>query len=223
VDRLRHPQDIHVVPMFFIGVLGLAGNLAGMRLLHRHAHGNLNVRGAYLEVMADMLASIGVLLAAALTWFLGWRRADPVLSLAIALFILPRIVHLLREATDVLMEAAPRGLDLDAVRQAILDQTGVLEVHDLHVWTITSGRVMLSAHVVGRHEADRDRLLLAVNQVLRERFGLGHTTLQVEGQAQAEAIRQSFTPACESCVPGDEAASEPSPASRDPQRRDARP
>ena len=105
--------------------------------------------------------------------------------------------------------------------QAILDQDGVLEVHDLHVWTITSGRVMLSAHVVGRHEADRDRLILAVNRVLRERFGMGHTTLQVEGQAQAEAIRQGFVPACDSCVPGDETGE--APRSSDLQGRDAHP
>ena len=201
IHRLREPAPIRVAPMFVIGCLGLLGNLAGMRILHDHSRGNLNVRGAYLEVMADMLASLGVLASAALTFFLGWRRADPVLSLGIALFILPRIAQLLRETTDVLMEAAPRGMDLEAVRQSILEQEGVVAVHDLHVWTISSGRTVLSAHLVGRDDVDRDRVILAVNRTLRERFGLAHTTLQVEGESQAEFSGQRSEEACDPCAP----------------------
>ena len=203
IHRLREPEDIRVLPMFLIGLLGFLGNLASMRILHHHAGAHLTVRGAYLEVMADMLASVGVLLAAALTGLLGWRHADPVLSCGIALFIVPRIWHLLREATDVLMETAPRGMDMDAVRQAILDQDGVVAVHDLHVWTISSGRTMLSAHVVGRGGSDRDGLILGINRALRERFGLGHTTLQVEGEEAQPAYGGRRDEVCDPCTPDD--------------------
>lgn len=205
VRRLREPRDIDVLPMFLIGCLGLAGNLAGMRLLHHHAHANLNVRGAYLEVFADMLASLGVLAAAAATHFFGWRRADAAISLGIALFILPRIVLLLREATDVLLESAPRGMDVDAVRRAMESEDGVLAVHDLHVWTIASGRVCLSAHLVSRASADRDGLIRCVNRLLRQRFGVGHTTLQIEGE---EAPDRTASDACDPCD-----AAETTPAS----------
>jgi len=215
--RLRHPAPPDVGPMFAIGMLGLLGNLAGLWILrpvgHGHSHANLNIRSAYLEVAADLLASVAVLVAAGLTHFAGWTHADPVLSLGIALFIAPRIVHLLREAVDVLMENAPRGLDVDAVRGAIADVTGVVTVHDLHVWAITPSRVCLSAHVVGREGADRDGLLAAINGTLRDGFGIVHTTLQVEGAAAGDLLA-----GCDPCEPAAPSASEaPTGASR---RRD---
>lgn len=213
IRRIREPLDIDLLPMFILGCLGLAGNLAGMRLLHHHAHTNLNVRGAYLEVFADMLASVGVLAAAALTYFFSWKRADAVISLGIALFILPRIFILLREATEVLLESAPRGMDVDAVRRALEAEADVVAVHDLHVWTIASGRVCLSAHIVSRTSADRDRLLKATNQVLRDRFGVGHTTLQVEGESRGDP---GGDPADEVCDPCD--ASDPTPVPPGQQR-----
>jgi cobalt-zinc-cadmium efflux system protein len=219
VLRLQHPQEIDLGAMTLLGALGLAGNLVSARFLHQHAHTNLNVRGAYLEVLADLLASCGVLLAAALTHFLGWRHADAVVSLGIAAFIVPRIWLLLREVTDVLMEAAPRRLDLESLRVGVLDQPGVLGVHDLHVWAITPNRVCLSAHLVSAEGADRDALISAVNRMVRERFNVGHTTLQVEGQALAS----SGTPraAEEGCDPCESAAAEPfavPPARRAPPR-----
>ena len=198
--RLHEPSPVRVQPMFALGALGLVANLASMRLLRGDSQDSLNVRGAYLEVMADMLAALAVLVAATLVWARGWLWADPVLSLALAVFILPRIAHLLRETTDVLMEAAPRGMDLPAVRQVMLGQQGVLAVHDLHVWTITSGLVCLSAHVVSGGGTDRDQLILSINRELRARFGVGHTTLQVEGEGQADFSGQRSEEACDPCA-----------------------
>jgi cobalt-zinc-cadmium efflux system protein len=198
--RLRQPTEIDVGPMALLGALGLAGNLVSVRLLHRHAAANLNVRGAYLEVMSDLLASVGVLVAAACTHFFAWRLADPLISLGIALFIVPRIYLLLREVTDVLMETAPRGIDMDALREAMLAEPAVLTVHDLHVWAITPNRVCLSAHLVGSREADRDRLIVAVNRMLQERFGIGHTTLQVEGADHPAFSGQTSDEACDPCA-----------------------
>jgi cobalt-zinc-cadmium efflux system protein len=201
IERFRTPTAIQVGPMALLGFLGLAGNVVSIALLRHHAHHSLNVRGAYLEVMADMLASVGVLIAAACTHFLRWRLADPVISLGIAAFILPRIWLLLREVTDVLMESAPRHLDMTELRQAILEQPGVVTVHDLHVWAITPNRVCMSAHLVGATDADRDRIILAVNRMLRVRFDVRHSTLQVEGADNpAFSTPASDDAACDPCV-----------------------
>jgi cobalt-zinc-cadmium efflux system protein len=197
VLRFEHPAPPDVGPMFVLGTLGLLANIGGILLLRPHAHTSLNLRGAYLEVGADLLASLGVLAAASLTYFMGWKHADPVLSLALAAFIAPRIAHLLRDATDVLMETAPRGLDVDAVRDAIGAVSGVVAVHDLHVWAITPRRVCLSAHLVGRTNADRDGLVAMVNGVLHERFGIGHTTLQVEGPGADATARPGGCDPCD--------------------------
>jgi cobalt-zinc-cadmium efflux system protein len=199
IERLQNPTEIHVGGMALVGALGLAGNLLGVRILHSDARSNLNVRGAYLEVYADLLASVGVLVAAGLTAFFGWRHADAVISLGIAAFILPRIWHLLREITDVLMETAPRSIDVEVVRQAVCAHAGVQAVHDLHVWAITPNRIYLSAHVVGEAETDRDRLIVEVNRMLRDRFGVGHTTLQIEGPDQISFPGQSSNGLCDPC------------------------
>lgn len=201
LERLNHPVTFQPVPVLAIGALGLVVNLVGAVLLHRGAQHSLNVRGAYLEVLADLLGSLGVIVAAILTLQFGWLRADPIISLGIAAFIVPRIFLLMREATDVLMEAAPRDVDVEDVRQAILEENGVLDVHDLHVWTITSGRVCMSAHVVTALDIDRDDVLARVNTHLRTRFGLDHTTLQMEGLGSTGAMEGDRP--CEPCPPSE--------------------
>jgi cobalt-zinc-cadmium efflux system protein len=215
VERIRTSEPFAPVPVLLIGGLGLVVNLVGARLLRSHAGGSLTVRGAYFELLADLFGSVGVIVAALLRMTLGWTLADPVLSLGIALFIVPRIGLLLRDATDVLMEAAPRHMRMADVRQAILDQQGVTEVHDLHVWTIASGRICLSAHVVTAAEADRDQIILVINRHLRETFGIDHTTLQVEGQ---RVPLPTSEPACDPCEP---AAGAGRPADRVAGRREA--
>jgi len=187
VLRLQRPPDVQALPVLVTGIVGLCANLVSVRLLQQDAKHSLNIRSAYLEVLADTLGSVAVVVAALLVWRFGWVRADPILSLLIAAFIVPRIFLLLREATDVLMEAAPRNLDLDALRHTVLELDGVVDIHDLHVWTITSGRVCLSAHVVAQPTVDRDGVIQRVNDALRTRFDLAHTTLQVEGGEDAAA------------------------------------
>jgi cobalt-zinc-cadmium efflux system protein len=185
VQRLQAPRVVETLPMFVLGGLGLLGNVAGVLLLREGAHTNLNLRSAYLEVMVDLLASIGVLVAAGLTAAFGWTRADAWISLGIAALILPRIVLLMRDVTDILMESAPRGMDLTALRGAMLARGGVAAIHDLHVWTLGAGQVYLSAHVVTRAATDRDAVLEQLNALLRDDFGIAHTTLQIEGEGSA--------------------------------------
>ena len=214
VLRLRSPAVVEPVPVLLLGCVGLVVNLIGVRLLHAGARSSLNLRGAYLEVLADLLGSIGVIVAALLQLRLGWVHADPVVSLIIAALIVPRIWYLMREATDVLMEAAPRHLDVGEVRRVILEEQGVTDVHDLHVWTITSGRVCLSAHVVTGRDTDRDGVLVGINQRLRASFGLDHTTLQVEGQDEPRLRGEAADLACDVCPPGESERTAPATAVR---------
>jgi cobalt-zinc-cadmium efflux system protein len=179
-ERLLHPRAVLGWPMLAIGALGLVVNLVGAWLLHRDAEHSLNVRAAYLEVLSDALSSLGVLLAAAMVVVTGWTAADPLVSAAIAVFIIPRTWRLLRQAVNVLLEGVPAHLDLAAIEEAITQVAGVVRVHDLHVWTLTSGRDAMSAHVVVRDVRESERLLEALHAVLHARFGIDHTTIQLE-------------------------------------------
>jgi cobalt-zinc-cadmium efflux system protein len=165
--------------MLLIALGGLAVNLVGARLLHATAGENLNVRGAYLELLADLLGSVGVILAATVIYFTGWVLADPLISVLIALMIVPRTWQLLRGALDVLLESAPTGVDPAQIEQAARGVAGVVAVHDLHVWSIASGFIALSAHVQAENRSSHD-VLHDLQEMLRERFNIQHTTLQVE-------------------------------------------
>ncbi|HEV7210661.1 MAG TPA: cation diffusion facilitator family transporter [Blastococcus sp.] len=189
VRRIGHPPDIGAGLMLAVAVGGLVVNLGSMALLHRGRDESLNVRGAYLEVLGDALGSVAVIVAAVLIATTGWTGADVVASVAIGFLVLPRAWHLLREALDVLLEAAPRGVDLEDVRAHIAGVDGVLGVHDLHAWTITSGLPVLSAHVVVTDEAlaagHGGRVLDALCACLGEHFDVEHCTFQLEGEAHA--------------------------------------
>jgi cobalt-zinc-cadmium efflux system protein len=163
-----------------VGAAGLLVNVAAARVLHRAGASSLNVRAALRHVLADLLSSGGVVVAALLVLAFDWTRADPAVSLLIAVLILASAWDVLRESTGILLEAAPRGMDPTAVREAIVAVPGVVGVHDLHVWTITSGFPSLSAHVIVDAEADCHALRRELEVELREQFGLDHTTLQVE-------------------------------------------
>ncbi|HEX3222938.1 MAG TPA: cation diffusion facilitator family transporter, partial [Nocardioides sp.] len=162
----------------------LAVNLVCLALLHAGRDRSLNVRGAYLEVLGDALGSVAVLAAGLVIATTGWTPADVIASALIGVLVLPRAWHLLRDALDVLLEAAPRGVDLDDVRAHILGVDGVLAVHDLHAWTITSGLPTLSAHLVVDDscfsDAHTPRLLDAVQQCLAAHFDVEHSTFQFE-------------------------------------------
>src|SRR5918994_6683745 len=153
LSRLQEPTEVLGVPMLAVAALGLAVNAAGAFVLSRSGGENLNVEGAMRHVIADALGSVGAMAAAGVIILTGWRYADPLISVAIGILILASFWALLRDSTNVLLEAAPRGLNASEVGQKMASAEGIIEVHDLHIWTITSGFPALSAHVlVGRHE-----------------------------------------------------------------------
>jgi cation diffusion facilitator family transporter len=184
VRRLRDSPEVEPLPMLAVAIVGLVANGAAMGLLHRGQRESMNVRGAYLEVLADLLGSVAVIVAAGVMLVTGWYGADAVASILIGLFILPRTWILLREALDVLLEAAPRDVDLDQVRRHMVDVDGVLDVHDLHAWTITSGLPVLSAHVVVSERVLADgyggTVLDWLGSCLSSHFDVEHSTFQLE-------------------------------------------
>lgn len=181
VQRLLAPPPVASLGMLAVGVAGLVVNLVAMRLLKAGAGESLNVKGAYLEVWADMIGSVGVIVGALLIHFTGWRLADPVIAAAIGLWVLPRAWTLLRQSAHVLMMGVPDGIELDEVRAALSALPGVSDVHDLHVWALASTRAAMTAHLVADANADVHALRGTALALLRERFGIGHATLQVEG------------------------------------------
>ncbi|MGH3681535.1 MAG: cation diffusion facilitator family transporter, partial [Natronosporangium sp.] len=180
VRRFGDPPEVLAGPMLLVAAGGLLVNLVGFGLLRAGARESLNVRGAYLEVLGDLLSSVGVVVAAAIILFTGWRYADPLLAVAVALFIVPRTVSLARAALRVLVQAAPKHLPVTEVASTLAAVPGVCDVHDLHVWTLTSGMDVASAHLT-IDRADRlDQVLTGARTALRERYGIAHATLQVE-------------------------------------------
>jgi cobalt-zinc-cadmium efflux system protein len=178
--RLSEPPRIASGVMLVIAILGLLANAVSMFILRDAQRESLNMRGAYLEVMGDFLGSGAVIVAAVVITLTGWIQADAIASAVIAILILPRTVALLRTATDVLLEATPRGVDMDHVRAHILDAPGVVDCHDLHAWTITSGMNVLSAHVTVDKDADPAATLDALCACLSDDFDIEHSTFQLE-------------------------------------------
>ena len=190
VLRIGEPTEISSELMLVVAGAGLVVNLVSLALLHRGRTDSLNVKGAYLEVLGDAFGSVAVLIAGVVILTTGWTYADTLASLAIGFLVVPRAWHLLREALDVLLEAAPRGVDLDDVRAHILGVDGVLGVHDLHAWTITSGLPVLSAHVVVSDAALQaghgGKVLDALCSCLGSHFDVEHCTFQLEAETHAD-------------------------------------
>jgi cobalt-zinc-cadmium efflux system protein len=197
VDRLGSPQEIDTGLMLGIAVIGTLASLAGLLVLRPAQSKSLNMRGAYLEVFGDLVGSLAVIVAAVLIMITGWTPFDAIASLAIVVLIIPRAWSLLREVVDVLLEATPRGVDLAEVRDHIKRVRGVVDVHDLHAWTITSGVPVLSAHVIvdnaciseGRSGEVLDRL----GDCLGGHFDVSHCTFQLEpvGHQEHEAAHHA--------------------------------
>jgi cobalt-zinc-cadmium efflux system protein len=183
--RVRNPTPVKVGPMIAFTALGLVGNLVALRFLH--PKGSLNIRGAFLHVLGDTLSSVGVLAGAGVIWWTGWLRVDPIISAAISVVIVIGAFRLVRDAMDVLLEAVPAHVDLGAVRRLMAQIPGVTAVHDLHVWTISSGIYALSAHLVVLDPltCNNDEILSAVKHELFDRFGIDHTTIQIESETYA--------------------------------------
>jgi cobalt-zinc-cadmium efflux system protein len=185
--RLFQPPAVSTGPMLVVACAGLLVNLAGVLLLRGGSGASLNVKGAYFEVLSDTLSSAAVIAAAVAMAFTGWYFLDPLISAAIGLFILPRTWGLLMEAVSVLLEGTPKDVDLEAMRAALATLPGVQDVHDLHVWSLTSGVHAMSAHLVRAPHASPDDVLARAQTCVTKQFDLAHVTLQVEPPGWEEA------------------------------------
>ncbi|MBM7776531.1 cobalt-zinc-cadmium efflux system protein [Actinokineospora baliensis] len=190
VERFSDPPAVPGFPVLVAALAGLAANVVSFFLLRDGAEESLNVRGAYLEVVADLIGSVGVLVSALITLTTGWRWADPIIGVAIGLWVLPRTWSLARRALRILFQHAPERVDVDEVATRLGAVTGVAEVHDLHVWTLTSGMEVASAHLTMAEDADQGQVLAAARELLHDEYGLEHATLQVEHRDAASKCRQ---------------------------------
>lgn len=181
-QRLQAAPEIATGIMLWVAVGGLAANLLSMRFLHGGHGASLNVKAAYLEVVTDLLGSLGVIAAALLIALTGWYWIDPVVSAAIGLVIIPRTVSLLRQSAHILLEGTPGEIDVSGLRQAILDLPEVTAVHDLHCWSLTSGLHSASVHVCTATQTSTDHVCAEVQRVLKARAGIEHVTVQVEAE-----------------------------------------
>lgn len=180
VRRLIHPPQVASGIMLAFGIVALCGNACSLLLLRRGQGQSLNIRGAFLKVLSDFLGAAAVIAAAVVIAATGFERADPIASLLIGVLIIPRTWQLLRQATDVLLEATPKDVDLDDVRRHMLETSGVIDVHDLHAWTITSGVNVLSAHVVVASSELGGLVLDQLGGCLADHFDIEHSTFQIE-------------------------------------------
>ncbi|WP_306316630.1 MULTISPECIES: cation diffusion facilitator family transporter [unclassified Streptomyces] len=190
IERFIEPAETAGGQTIVFGLIGLVANMISLSLLVKGQQESLNVRGAFLEVAADALGSLAVLISAAIILTTGWQPADPIASLVIGLMIVPRTVKLLRETLNVLLESAPKGVDMAQVRAHILALPGVEDVHDLHAWTITSGMPVLSAHVVVSPDVlgsiGHEKMLHELQGCLGDHFDVEHCTFQLEPTGHAE-------------------------------------
>lgn len=179
-DRFNLARPIRGDLMTGIASGGLIVNFMSLLLVHRHEGHNLNTRGVWLHLISDTLGSVSAIVAGFMVWKLGWRMADPIISVLISLFILWGAWRLVRECVDVLLEAVPKGIDVSDIKKSIGNLAGVREVHDLHVWTMTSGVPLLTVHVAVREGVESGEMLRRINDLLAERFRITHTTVQIE-------------------------------------------
>lgn len=177
--RLQSPPAVHGGLMLGVAAVGLLANLAGVKILHHGHHHSLNQRGAYLHVLSDLLGSLGAVVAGVVVITTGWRLADPIVSLGIGVLVLSGAWRLVRESADVLLEATPAHIALAAVHDCLASLPGVSSVHDLHVWTLTSGVIAMSGHLVVRNPEQNQQILEAAQTRLEE-LGIHHVTIQME-------------------------------------------
>jgi len=181
IKRFSQPEEVQSWGMMIVAAIGLGVNLISMKLLTAGKDKSFNVKGAYLEVWADMVGSIGVIAGALTIRFTGWTWVDPVVAVGIGLWVLPRTWILLRDTTNVLLEGVPGGMRLPDIRGAIAAVPGVAGLHDLHIWSMSNDDVSTTVHVTLQDGADADAVRTAVSGVLDEQFGIEHVTVQTEG------------------------------------------
>ena len=185
VRRIGGHAEVQSTPMLVVAVLGLLVNVAAFALLRRGAHESINVEGAYLEVLADMVGSVGVIVAAVTLRLFGWTWVDPVVGALIGVWILPRTWHLGRRAVRVLLQSAPEHVDLATLRRDLGSLPGVIDVHDLHVWTLTSEMEAVSAHLMVGEGVDHHAVLDQARHLMADRYRIDHGTFQVEPHTHA--------------------------------------
>ena len=183
INRLIDPEPVASLGMLVVATFGLLANLVAMRVLVAGQDSSLNVKGAYLEVWADMLGSLGVIAAAAFIYLTGANWVDPIVAIAIGLWVLPRTWSLLQDTTHILLQGVPSGMNLDEIRQAVNDIAGVDSTHDLHVWSVAGDDASLTAHVILKADAAPFQTRVAIAQMLDDRFGIHHSTIQIEATA----------------------------------------
>jgi len=191
-NRLSNPPMVESVGMMIVAVLGLFVNLAAAAILHSGHRHNLNLRAAFLHVVSDAIGSVGAIVAGAIMLTTGWYLADPLISVFIGVLILFSSWSLVKESLSVLMQAVPKGIRLDEVRQTIEAVDGVSEVHDLHVWAVTSDIFTLSAHAVVENGGDFHEVLNGIEHTLKARFNIEHTTIQLETESREDKEFKAF-------------------------------
>lgn len=192
IQRFRDPPEVATTPMLAVAVAGLVVNIIGWRLLRTGAAESLNIKGAYLEVVADLAGSAGVMVAALIMILTGWVYADPLFAALIGLFILPRAWRLGHQALRILVQAAPPGIDLDRIQSELGSIPGVLDVHDLHVWTLTSEMDVATVHLMTSATTDPHPVLDRARDILQDNHGIAHATLQVEPETHQQCVETSW-------------------------------
>jgi cobalt-zinc-cadmium efflux system protein len=190
--RLLDPPEVHTIGMLVVAVVGLAVNMVAGRILYACDRGNLNIRGAFLHVVGDALGSVGAVVAALIMLFTGWYMADPMISFLIGILILYTSWELVRDSVDILMQSVPRGINTEEVQRAMEQVSGVIKIHDLHVWSVTSGVFTLSAHAVIDESGDPQAILDQVEARLKSAFSIEHTTIQLETEDREEREFRDF-------------------------------
>jgi cobalt-zinc-cadmium efflux system protein len=192
VVRMQSPPEVKGPWVFIIAVIGLIANIASMKILHAEKHENLNIRAAYLHLFADLLGSIGAIIAGGILWVTDWRPIDPIITIFFAALMLFSSLSLVKEAIGVLMESTPQHVSPTKVYEDLLKLKGVREAHDLHIWTVSSGKLALSVHLISE---EAEFVLIHANQLLQEKYGIVHTTIQVEHPDRFQSER------CYDCMP----------------------
>jgi cobalt-zinc-cadmium efflux system protein len=193
--RLHSPPDVNGPIVIVVASIGLVANLLSMRMLHGAKHENMNVKAAYLHMVSDALGSIGAIVAGVTLAVTHWRPIDPIVTIFFSALMLFGSWNLVKEAVEVLMESTPEGIDLESVREALQALATVKEAHDLHIWTVSSGRLALSVHLIVESAApDRKSVLMAATELLEEKYNIVHTTIQIEDQGSFQSER------CYDCV-----------------------
>ncbi len=184
ITRLFHPPEVHGITVFIVAFLGLFANLIMMRVLHSGQHHNLNVRAAYLHVLGDLLGSVGVIISGAILWLTNWKPIDPIVTIIFSLQLLFISGKLIKKTVNILMEGTPEGIDIATVEKDLANLIGVKEVHDLHLWAVSSSVTALSVHLV---TTQPDATLNAAHRLIADKYHIQHMTIQVEDPASFEA------------------------------------